>query len=151
MIAARTTGAQSQTKREKISTKLATDMIRKVGGRNQKRKVTNKIHSVILKPLTAMKCVNQELLKSSWRSRGIFSRAHNKIPPKNIASCSGNIVDTLRRKEERNDESWYKTPCLLSSNVSIILLDVEKYIPRESIYFLYQNPSKSSSGYTLPS
>ena len=41
---------------------------------------------VILNQETAIKWVNQELLKFSFNSFGRFSLAHNKIQDKNIAS-----------------------------------------------------------------
>ena len=86
IIAARTTGAQSQTKIEKVTIQILTADILIHFGRKPNKKVMKSIQRVILKPLTAIKCVKPELLKSCFKSAEIFSRAQNKIPPRSTAS-----------------------------------------------------------------
>ena len=68
IIAALTTGAQSHTKIEKAVIVSVTVITLAHAGRKPNKNVTNITQSVILKPLTAMKCVRPELLKSSFRS-----------------------------------------------------------------------------------
>jgi len=55
MIAARTTGAQSHTKKENIIITVLTVIILPHSGKNQNIKVVNITQRVILKPLTAIK------------------------------------------------------------------------------------------------
>jgi hypothetical protein len=95
IIAALTTGAQSHTNTENAIILKLTTITLSVEGRNPNKKVINITHRVILNPLTAIKWVRPELLKSSLRSFGIFSLAQNKIPQRNIASCCGNIFSIL--------------------------------------------------------
>lgn len=96
MMAARTTGAHNPTNTVKSIILPITKIARKIGGIQPKIRVTNITQIVILKPLTAIKCVSHELLKSSCRSFGIFSLAQRSIPPRNIASLPGykeSIID----------------------------------------------------------
>ena len=52
-------------------------------------KDTKIISMVILNPLTAIKCVSHDLLKSFFISADKLSRAHNNIQPRKIASFFG--------------------------------------------------------------
>jgi len=95
IIAALTTGAHNHTKYVKATILIITPILLTIGGKNEKRKLIKIIHSVILNPLTAIKCVRPELLKSSFKSLGIFSRAQNKIPQRKIASVCGYLLSII--------------------------------------------------------
>ena len=108
------------------------------------------MQSVILNQLTAIKWVNQELLKSSFNSCGIFSLAQNNIPQRNIDSRDGNIFEILDNRFSRNLNIIYVKLSLSLEICSIVFIEVEKYISWDNINFLYENQSKSSSGYRVP-
>lgn len=91
IIAALITGADGQTS---ITNKKIAKIIKKICtffGKIFIKKEKNKIKIVILNQETAIKCVNQELLKFCFNSLGKSSLAQSKIQPKKIASFSGKI------------------------------------------------------------
>lgn len=93
IIAALTTGADGQTsitnkKIAKIIKKICI-FLGKIFIKKEKNKI--KIKIVMLNQETAIKCVNQELLKFCFKSFGKSSLAQSKIQPKKIASFSGKI------------------------------------------------------------
>jgi len=83
-------------------------------------------------------------VKSSFKSFGIFSLAPKSIPQRKIASSPGKIVAILPSRYSRAKNILFFHPIGESCKVSIVLVEVEKYIPEARRYFLYENPSKSS-------
>lgn len=89
IIPALTTGAPNPTK---ITKKLIPTIIKRSlrkWGALETKKLKNTISILILKPLTAIRCVSQELLKFSSSSFGISSLAQKRIPARNIRSSDG--------------------------------------------------------------
>jgi hypothetical protein len=89
IIAALITGAVSHTINTKKKRKQLISMICINLGKYCIKNQKNIINIVILKPLTAIKCVSHELLKSCFISSLRLSLAHNKIPQRNMASFFG--------------------------------------------------------------
>lgn len=56
----------------------------------------------------------------------MFSRAPKRIPPKNMASCSGNIVDILDKSPSLISDIFRRNPQLLSEILSTLLVEAEK-------------------------
>lgn len=98
IIAARTTGAQSPTKKENARIPQITQKIRIHFGNIARSRVINVTHSVILNPLTAIKWVSHELLNCVLSVGSIFSRAQKRIHPRKTASLSGNKVEILPKR-----------------------------------------------------
>lgn len=92
IIAALTTGAVSHTISTKNIIKQLIIIICNTFGKYFTKNHINIINIVILNQLTAIKCVNPELLKSCFISSDKLSLAHNNIHQRNIASFFGYIL-----------------------------------------------------------
>lgn len=101
IIAARTTGGESHTSMVKLTIEVIIHKLRSQMGKYENIYPKNTTKIVILKPLTAIKCVSPELLKSSFISGGIFSLAPSNIPHKNIRSSCVYKVSRIESKELR--------------------------------------------------
>gem|GEM_PF-4324346 len=103
IIPARTTGTLS------IHTNITKHTIQSImihiltsGGRKEKINPKKIISIVILKPLTATRCVNPEREKFLDNSSFISSLAPMRIPHKNTASFFGYNENIFSRRVERN-------------------------------------------------
>jgi hypothetical protein len=92
IIQALTTGILSQTNNTKNIIDTQIIKVRIKTGKNLSKNHKNMIIIVILNPLTATKCVSQELLKLFDNSSSISSLAPIKIPARKTASSFGYIL-----------------------------------------------------------
>jgi len=115
VIPALTTGAPNQTNATKNTIPAITRGIRIIHGSFETKNPKKTIRIEILNPLTAMRCVSQELLKFVLSSSGMSSLAPKSIPPKKTLSFSGYIFLRASRRWVRSLSIEIKMPSFLST------------------------------------